>query len=62
MKFGELKTIFPYLKDYLRTMRDLSLFTAIKLNISSKDIVFYIKISYLNSRDKLTLNNQELFV
>ena len=39
-------------------MRDLSLFTAIKPSISSRDIVFYIKISYLNSRDKLTLNNQ----
>ena len=31
---------------------------AVKLNISNRDIAFYIRISYLNLRDKLILNNQ----
>lgn len=44
-------------------MKDHYLFTVVKLNILNRDIVFYIRISYLNLRDKQTLNNQvSLFI
>lgn len=41
-------------------MRVHYLFTVVKQNISNRDIVFYIRISYLNLRDKPTLSNQVL--
>ena len=38
------------------------LFTVVKLNILNRDIAFYIRISYLNLRDKLILNNQVFII